>query len=309
MASRSLKSLCGLMSPIFPLKAKAKAKTSRRLQFMSDLHLEIGQQYMSFDFPTTAPFLVLGGDIGRLVDYDGYLAFLQRQATRYERVFLVLGNHEFYGMSYGEGLERAGQLVCEPALAGKTTLLQQGRYELDLPGARVIILGCVLWSRIAAESAERVAMAVSDFKQIRGWTVDAHNAAHAADLAWLQAEMECIQREKSGERERERVVVVITHHAPLVRGTASPRHDDSPYRSAFATDLLCRHGIGADCNRVKFWVFGHTHWTTDFAAASGVRLVSNQRGYVFPGNTRPIDQGPMDLTPKHTFDPGRYIQL
>lgn len=218
MASRPLEFTRGLLARIFPPKAKAEilGPFSRRLQFMSDLHLEICQQYAAFDFPATAPFLVLGGDIGRLVDYDGYLAFLVRQATRYKRVFLVLGNHEFYGMSFDEGLERAQQLVCEPELAGKVTLLQQSRYELDLTdaegGLRVVILGCVLWSRIAAESAETIGMTVSDFKQIRGWTVVSHNDAHTADVKWLRTEMERMRCEETGEKNV--VIVVVTHHAP-----------------------------------------------------------------------------------------------
>jgi hypothetical protein len=32
---------------------------------------------------------------------------------------------------------------------------------------------------------------------------------------------------------------------------------------------------------VKVWVFGHAHCTTDFRDR-GVRIVSNQRGYVLP---------------------------
>ena len=43
---------------------------SPRVQILSDLHLEVGQQYSSYTFPATAPFLLLGGDIGRLIDYE-----------------------------------------------------------------------------------------------------------------------------------------------------------------------------------------------------------------------------------------------
>jgi hypothetical protein len=68
-----------------------------RVQNLSDLHLEVGQQYATFTFPATAPFLLLAGDIGRLIDYDAYRSFLELQVARYKKVFLVLGNHEFYG--------------------------------------------------------------------------------------------------------------------------------------------------------------------------------------------------------------------
>ncbi|KAI6779296.1 uncharacterized protein J7T54_001026 [Emericellopsis cladophorae] len=273
---------------------------SRRFQFMSDLHLEVCQQYTTFDFPVTAPYLILGGDIGRLIDHDGLLAFLQRQTARYERVFFVLGNHEFYGMAYEEAVQKASQLENEPSLEGKVTLLHQGRHDLDLPSKPgITILGCVLWSQIAAESADRIDTMVSDFKEIRGWSTTTHSATHASDRSWLQSELRRIREEGEGQAQP-RDVIVVTHHAPLVKGTASPQHEGNVVSSAFATDLC----LGEEWSGVKHWVFGHTHWTTDLKSSNGVRVVSNQRGYVFPGKTRALDQRPV----KHTFDPSRRIQ-
>lgn len=37
-------------------------------QILSDLHLEINQEYLSFEIPVCAEHLVLAGDVGRLVD-------------------------------------------------------------------------------------------------------------------------------------------------------------------------------------------------------------------------------------------------
>ncbi|KJZ73118.1 hypothetical protein HIM_07502 [Hirsutella minnesotensis 3608] len=100
------------------MRAVSKAITTRlfssnrpKLQILSDLHLEVGQQYATFAFPATAPFLVLAGDVGRLVDYDSYLAFLAGVVARYQKVFMVLGNHEFYGLDYESGLAQAQRLA------------------------------------------------------------------------------------------------------------------------------------------------------------------------------------------------------
>lgn len=81
---------------------------------MSDLHLEVGQQYADFDIPAEAPYLILAGDIGRLKDYQPYLEFLGRQCDHFVKVFLVLGNHEFFGTSQCRG-PSAGQLSREGA--------------------------------------------------------------------------------------------------------------------------------------------------------------------------------------------------
>lgn len=114
--------------------------TKVSLQLMSDLHLEVGQQYATFNFPVAAPFLILAGDIGRLADYDAYLDFLARQTARYGQVVLVLGNHEFYGLDSAKGLSEAKRLESEPRLGGKLSVLQQTR--VDLPGSNITLLGC-----------------------------------------------------------------------------------------------------------------------------------------------------------------------
>lgn len=86
-------------------------------QINSDLHLEVGQQYSSFQIPASAPYLVLAGDIGRLVDYDSYLVFLKTQTEQFELISWVLGNHEFYTSTFTTGLERARRLEEESCLA------------------------------------------------------------------------------------------------------------------------------------------------------------------------------------------------
>ena len=101
------------------------AQSTVPFQILSDLHLEVNQQYSTFDIPAAAPYLVLAGDAGRLVDYDAYLDFLKRQTDQFRSVFLVLRNHEFYGTSFANGLERAKRLEDEPCLNGKLALLHR----------------------------------------------------------------------------------------------------------------------------------------------------------------------------------------
>lgn len=261
---------------------------------MSDLHLEVGQQYLTFEFDVTAPNLILAGDIGRLIDYEGYTSFLRKQISRYDRVFLVLGNHEFYGLSFEDGLARARALEKQPVLEGKVVLLQQDTFAFDDDR---VIMGCCLWSFIPEDSAPAIAAVVNDFKMIEGWTIEKHNSAHSEDLSWLRQE---VPRCKPNSE-----ILVVTHHAPLIGKTASPQHKNSPIKSAFATDLLSN--TRADSwSRVKYWVFGHTHWTTQLKVR-GTQVVSNQRGYVFPGNNLRLQVEAQP--PNHTFDANRIVQF
>ncbi|KAL2849596.1 putative calcineurin-like phosphoesterase [Aspergillus pseudoustus] len=242
------------------------------LQILSDIHLEATNAYETFSIPPCSPYLILAGDVGRLIDYDAYLSFLQRQTAQFERVFLVLGNHEFCDKSFEESIKKAQQLASEPALNGRLILLHRGRY--DIPDSNVTILGCTLWSSIADDKAEGIRYKVQDFQKIQDWSIQAHNEAHRQDLSWLKDQVRRVREE--GDRK----IVVITHHAPMTKQTSAPQHKDSPVASAFGSDLLASRKM-KEWEGVQLWVYGHTHFSTDFEK-SGIRVVSNQRGYAMP---------------------------
>ncbi|KAK7525487.1 Metallo-dependent phosphatase-like protein [Phyllosticta citriasiana] len=280
---------------------------SPKFQIVSDLHLEVGQQYSSFDIPASAPHLILAGDIGRLKDYDAYLGFLQRVTEQFETVFLVLGNHEFYGITFGEGIELAQQLEQEPRLQRKLVLLHRRAHRVSSArSSSITVLGCTLWSAIPDDARQAVAGAVSDLSKIQDWSVDRHNEAHGADVAWLKSEVESVSEEDDSA-----LLLVVTHHAPCVQLTSSPRHVGNPWTPAFATDLLgsaAGGGGGAECwDAVRVWVFGHTHYSTN-SKVNGTRVVSNQRGYVLPGLVRMKD-GEDGSGKNHQFDVSKTIRI
>ncbi|KAK4150205.1 Metallo-dependent phosphatase-like protein [Chaetomidium leptoderma] len=239
---------------------------------LSDLHLEVGQQYSTFSFPASAPFLLLGGDIGRLIDYAAYRGFLESQIARYRKVFLVLGNHEFYGLDYQSRLDAARRLSEEPSLASELILLHRARW--DDPDSDLTILGCTLWSDIPEESYGIVQAKVNDFKKIDQWTAQRHTAIHKEEVTWLREQVAQIEAGPAKRR-----ILIATHHAPCVEGSARPEQVSNPWTPAFATDLVDKEGwVG-----VKTWVFGHTHYSAQLFR-NGIRLLSNQRGYVLPGS-------------------------
>ncbi len=109
--------------------------SSSKFQVLSDLHLEVGDQYQSFQIPVQAPFLILAGDIGRLQDYDKYLSFITTQCARFRAVYLVLGNHEFYGISRSDGLARAHRLENDEKTLGRLKVFNRTRLDLHPPSA------------------------------------------------------------------------------------------------------------------------------------------------------------------------------
>jgi len=157
------------------------------------------------------------------------------------------------------------------------------RRRFDFEGENVSVVGCTLWSRIQEEAKEVVRLKVRDFGKIEGWSVEGHNKLFGVESEWLTSQIGGIRGEGKGDGNgKERRVLVITHHAPCVEGTARPEQVGNTWSSAFASDLLREDG-GGMWDGVKVWVFGHTHFSTEFERA-GVRVLSNQRGYVLPGN-------------------------
>ncbi|PSN60067.1 ser/Thr protein phosphatase-like protein superfamily [Corynespora cassiicola Philippines] len=271
-------------------------------QIMSDLHLEVGQQYSTFNIDTFADYLILAGDVGRLVDYESLLGFLKTQTDQFKRVFYVLGNHEFYGGTYDAGLQTAARLEKEPSLNGRLVLLHRTRHEV--PESNISILGCTLWSSIHSSAAEIVRSKVKDHRNIQNWTIEQHNANFAFDEEWLRNEVEAIRNENSemDDPKTTRAILVITHHAPSVEGTSSPRHSNNPWTCAFASDVISK----GEWPGVKSWVFGHTHYTTEFEK-DGINVVSNQRGYVIRESGG--DYVGIEKNQVHSFDPKKVLVM
>lgn len=220
-----------------------------------------------------------------------FLEFLHAQYQKFKHVFFVLGNHEFYGITRAEGLQLAAKLTQEPVLQSRLVLLERDRF--DFPGQDVTLLGCTLHSCISQESRDIVQSKVKDFSRILQWTVDDHNVGHERDLRWLRDEITSIRNQERTDQTRtgnsRRKIVVVTHHAPIRKGGSHPQHENNSWSDGFATELLSS-GASKMANPlldVDWAVFGHTHFTTSCTRGS-VKLISNQRGYVFPSQQQNV---------------------
>lgn len=247
------------------------------IQILSDLHLESPTGYNIFTIPARAPHLALLGDIGNVRD-AGFFAFLEAQLHNFRTVFFLLGNHEPYHSSWDEVRRRIHEFAREVSARvdeglGKFVFLDRTRHDVE--DSDVTVLGCTLYSRVLPEQEERVSFGLNDFYHIDNWTVAEHNAAHEADLAWLNGQVKSISASEPGRR-----IVIFTHHSPITRDARAvdPAHAGSAIGSGFASDLS-----GEECwknESVCLWAFGHTHFNFDFDDR-GKRIVSNQRGYYF----------------------------
>lgn len=252
------------------------------LQILSDLHLETPASYDLFDIPAQAPFLALLGDIGNVTD-EGFFQFLENLLRKFQTVFLLLGNHEPYYSSWSSVRAKVTafsdtvkQRQKQRPNLGEFVFLDQTRYDLT---PEITILGCTLYSHVTGAQEERVSFGLNDFYHIQDWTVEDHNAAHLADVQWLNGQVETLRSTAPQRR-----IVVLTHHSPVAANidprATDPMHANSPISSAFATDLSAE--VCWRSAQVCLWGFGHTHYNCDFVdEGTGTRVVANQRGYYF----------------------------
>lgn len=229
-----------------------------KLQILSDVHLEFGRP--DFDFPATAPYLALLGDIGDPWT-ETYRKFLLRQAERFELVYVLCGNHEPYKRTNNQANEMVRN-ICKK-IPDKLIHLDMTRHDFSKD---IVVLGCTLWSRVSETQRPTVGCFLADYRYIKDWSVSMNNATHTRHVDWLEQNIEAAGRENKS-------VIILTHHAPTFKGTCAPMHRQSPLSSAFATDLeyLMKPPVVA-------WASGHTHWSYE-QVINGVKVCANQSGY------------------------------
>ena len=231
-----------------------------RFQLLSDVHLRNGAYELVV--APGADVLLVAGDVGAVRE-SPMRDFLARAAARpeYRHVVFVKGNHELFGST----MEETDALLAAMART-VPTLVVLNRSAFDVPGTDIRIAGCTLWSRVSDAQRRRVVSEVGDFARIRGWTLEKRHREHERDVDFVVDAMGAAVRD--GKR-----LLLMTHHAPVLRVGSATAHLAGPHTSSYECDLqslLVPPVVAA--------VFGHTHFSTEITLPNGVRLFSNQRG-------------------------------
>ncbi|KAF0973199.1 hypothetical protein FDP41_008406 [Naegleria fowleri] len=249
----------------------------------SDLHLEMPLSKVPTLPPGEGKIIGLLGDIGKPCQQSqSYERFIKSciEDYKFERVLIIIGNHEFYGGEYYSRKQKIKEIV-QSFPDNKVLVLDQNSLLIleEQTNRKIRILGCTLWSNIPSRHERDISRAISDYMYItiqkgeeetaQKLTVQDTNQFHRDDVEWLVEELE--KCKENGEE-----VVILTHHAPLISGTSHPRHNSSIYCSAFSTNLQFIMDKFSD--EIKVWGFGHTHYSNSIQVGKTL-LVSNQQGY------------------------------
>jgi hypothetical protein len=246
----------------FRMKTAFQPKSLCRIQYASDFHLEFYDKQV---FPSllrpSAHILALAGDIGQPT-HPLYSAFFDWAHDKWDHIFVVAGNHEFYNKKHFLKWETSPPETMESRLELCRALCGQWRNihflekdSVHLEEYNTTFLGTTLWTHIPREKAGAALHMVNDYNYIakkdslgKPTRFSPYDSAalHDESVQWLNARIhECEETNKN--------VVVLTHHLPS-QMLIPPKYKDHPSNLCFVSSLddMIRYPIRA-------WICGHSH--------------------------------------------------
>lgn len=254
-----------------------------KISLVSDLHLDVSG---FLDLPG-GEVLILAGDLfearelskefhqTKLIDrkpgafpcHD----FINAVVPKYEKVFYVMGNHEHYGGRFDRTLG-----VLRSLMPKNVTILEKESVEYD----GVIFMGSTLWTDCNKNDPTtrwHIKSMMNDYRAITNFYTD-RNVYHklTPEFTFLDHGKSMQYFRSQWELNKDKPVVMITHHAPSFVSVPDRFKGDTSMNGGYASDLS--NDI-LDNPQIKFWVHGHMHDPVDYMIGD-TRILSNPRGYL-----------------------------
>lgn len=256
-------------------------KKERRLYVLSDTHLELRTDNSAKSiniFPKEGDarnFLAFCGDIGNPFD-SKYFDFIQRHSQRFEHIFVVSGNHEYYSKKKGRLMNQVDnelRRVC--AEFPNVHFLQLDTFDLD---DDFVFAGCTLWTPVTKEAETWMRDYESIYK-------DENVKVESYDILEKNGMMSDWLEQILKKRQDNKKVIVLTHHAPSEK-MLSNKDDD---RNNFEETEKCMYCSFCDDlfqPPLFLWLSGHTHYSHEIEI-NQIPSASNCWGY--PGQKTKCD--------------------
>ena len=258
-----------------------------KIQIISDTHLEFrGNKFRKIVKPS-APILFLLGDIcacGCKSDFETYKNFINYLAPKFDHIFHVAGNHEYYT----SGNRDIGINDTIPGIDTKIrkfvkTLpnvyyLNNNTSRIKIGTKNYVFIGATLWSNVATENKKYVQGLMNDYcqiympndeykkdktqKPIRKFDINDMSKFHQKSVRYIKKEMKTIRPDD--------ICLLLTHHKP-VRDKDLKEIITQAYETDLV-DIIIKPPI-------KLAAHGHTHEKYD-KIVNNVRIVSNPKGYI-----------------------------
>ncbi|MEO9475096.1 MAG: metallophosphoesterase [Cyclobacteriaceae bacterium] len=246
-----------------------------KIQYSSDLHLEFpANQLYLIEHPIRpiADVLVLAGDTILLGDSVNDYKVLDQLSSTFEKVYIVPGNHEFYGKHFP--ISKILPSFHEEVRSNVHYLNNQ---TLKFGDTRVLFT--TLFSHIPASKSTKIKNYIQDFHRTRyhedsmlSLTINEFNHCHKVCLGYLLLELEEPFQGKT---------VVVSHFPPYNKKWIKD-YPEFPIdlSSFFHADLewICKQ------HKIDHWISGHTHVNFKSFQIGNTWMHGNMLGYVEHGD-------------------------
>lgn len=222
---------------------------SIEIQYVSDLHDK---------YPVITPkckYIALLGDIGNPFSRS-YKKFIEELSLKFEKVFVVSGNHEYYCNTL-HTTDIAIQNICDY----QTNCFYMNNKSMYLEG--FLIVGTTLWSNIDNNTVSYM----NDFRYIYETPTkllqpETYRKKHIEAVKFIQEEVN-----------KKLPTIILSHHAPHL--CMNGKYKSSPNCSGFTTALTY---LNKQHGNIKCWLSGHTHQNLT-CDKDGIILSANCMGY------------------------------
>lgn len=241
------------------------------VQFFSDLHLEFFNEYklngILNSLTPISDVLFLGGDIGNVIKNNNLSIFFKTLATKFNKIFYVCGNHEYYDYSnknkklFNSFDEWESYVHIETKkIIYENIIFFDNTNSLSAEYLNLNIFASTLWSKLDVNYKDKITKGLNDFHLIPGMTFETY-------LDKFTFQHNNLSKQIKENMESSSKNVVLTHHLPVTNLVF--KDYDYELKSAYGTNL---NELMIYCYK---WFAGHTHKKINNIE----KLITNPVGY------------------------------
>lgn len=223
--------------------------------------------------------LILAGDLWIGTKFIEYCKFswIGEMSKQFKQVLIMLGNHDYWPQ--GDLTIRSGAKKCNDML------VDMGYYNVRVLDCEtfedegVLFIGTTLWTDMNKSdplSMHRMSNYMAFDDKILYETGPNGYRSRFTSEKWINTHIKHRDYIKHVvEQNRDKKVIVITHHLPLLTLSDPCLANDvgNAYYSSDLSDLIL------DNENIKFWCCGHTHYGSDMMFDQ-CRMYNNCVGYI-----------------------------
>ena len=191
------------------------SKFLKNTKYISDIHLE--KNHIR-NIKADKPNIILAGDIGYPFE-SSYQTFIHEMSYKFEKVFVISGNHEYDGVKNISIVENKIKNICN--MRRNVHYLQKDTYMLCSED-NLYLAGCTFWAKLPLSKQKY----------------------HTEHVNWLKNLL---------TENKDKEYIITTHHAPLYECLHRNIHSYVPNYFASDQKELVR------MNNMLAWIHGHTH--------------------------------------------------